>query len=446
MDPQHFKSGMVRTGTVRKSQGSILVGCMLAVTVISSNAYALRADYGLGVGVEYSDNIALMPTNEQDDTGLSFMAGFSLEHSTSALDADIRGGVDYTDYTSDVFSDETLGSFRANMTWRPLPGMLHWRLEDYYTQTLQSSVLPETPDNRIDANAFSTGPDIFIRVDPATTLESQLRRVEYYFEDADSDSTRNMASVAWVRALRSNFDVSANVAYQDTEYTERDDIDFTRFDYFLRGAYRPGRSELLIDLGASKIDRDNFDDLDGFLGRVLLTRQVGVYTTLNLEISSQYTDSGVDLLTAGALPYALDLSNEQISGDLFYDNRIDARYYRGTADSNWGIHLQLRNEDYETLDLDRETAGLQFDMHRNLSASLYLNGYVLMRHEKFTELSRTNNDAEFSLGLERRMSRDITARLDYAYNTRDGSDVMSDYDENRITFLIYYGSNPATFR
>lgn len=419
---------------------------LLAVLAYAPHAQAIQVDYGVGAGVEYSDNISLVRANEQDDTGVSLQAGFSLLHSTSVLDADIRSGIEYLDYTNDVFSDETLGSLRADVTWRPIPGVLHWQLEDYFTQTVRSSIVPETPDNRIDANAFSTGPDIFVRIDPVTTIEAQLRRADYYFEDTPTDSYRNIASVGWVRALRPELDVSANVAYQDANFTETDNIDFTRLDYFVRADSRRGRSELLVDIGLSQIDRDNSEDLDGFLGRLLLTRQVGVYTTLNLEVSSQYTDSGIDLLMAGATPFELDRADEQVSGDLFKDNRIEARYHTGTADRNWGAYLQLRDEDYELLDLDRESAELRLDMHRNLSASLYLNGYVMARREKYTDLSRTNKDAEMGVGLERRMTRNITARLDYAHNTRNSSDAFFDYDENRVFFLIYYGRNPATFR
>lgn len=426
----------------------MLVLNMMGLLVCApSTVHALRADYGLGVGAEYSDNIALVETDEQDDVGLSLFAGFSLEHSAAELDADVRGGIEYTDYTNDVFSDETLGSLRADVEWRPIPGVLHWTVEDYFTQTLRDSIAPETPANRINANAFSTGPDFFLRLGPATTFETHLRRAEYYFEDTDADSSRNMLSLAWVRALRPQLDVSANLAYEEANFTQTDSLDFDRFDYFLRGVSRRGRSELAADIGATRVDRESGDDIDGFLGRLLLRRQVGVNTQLDLEASSQYTDSGVDLLTAGAAPFTLDRSNEQISGDVFNDRRIEARYRTGTADRNWSAYIQLRDEDYDTLLRDRETRAVRLDFHRNISASLFLNGYALLRREEYTDVPlRTDNDAEYSLGLERRMSRTITARLDYAYNTRDSSIAGFDYDENRIVFLIYYGSNPSTFR
>jgi len=429
--------------TVASAVVANTVGLLLCIPAVQ----AIQVDYGFGAGAEYSDNIALEQDNERDDFGLSVFAGFSLVHTAAKLDADLRGGIEYTDYMNDVFADETLGSLRADVEWRPIPNVLHWHVEDYFTQTRRNILEPETPGNRVNANAFATGPDLFARIGPATTLESQLRRAEYYFEDSAADSSRNILSLGWVRALRPNLDASANVSYEDAEFTETDDLDFDRFDYFLRADSRRGRSSMLVDLGFSQIDRESAKDVDGFLGRLLLTRQVGVTTVLNLEVSSQYTDSGTDLLMAGPMPFTLDRTNEQISTDLFNDRRIEARYRSGTADRNWGAFVQLRDEDYETLLLDRESQALRLDFHRNLTASLYLNGYLLLRRDKYTDApQRTDKDATYSLGLERRLSRAVTARLDYAYNTRDSSMTGFDYDENRVLFLIYYGTNPGTFR
>ena len=429
--------------TVASSVMANTIALLLYVPVVQ----AIQVDYGFGAGAVSSDNIALQQDNEREDFGLSVLAGFSLQHTAARLDADLRGGIDYTDYMNDVFADQTLGSLRADVEWRPLPNILHWRVEDYFTQTRRNVLEPETPGNRVNANAFATGPDLFARIGPATTLETHLRRAEYYFEDNTADSSRNILSVGWVRALRPNLDASANVSYEDAAFTETDGLDFQRFDYFLRADSRRGRSSMRVDLGVSQIDRDSAEDVDGFLGRLLLTRQVGVTTVLNLEVSSQYTDSGTDLLMAGPAPFTLNRTNDQISTDLFNDRRIEARYRSGTSDHNWGAYIQLRNEDYETLLLDRETQALRLDFHRNLTASLYLNGYLLLRRDEYTDVpQRTDKDATYSLGLERRLSRVVTARLDYAYNTRDSSMAGLDYDENRVLLLVYYGSNPGTFR
>lgn len=441
-----FRSGLGGMMTrVSKGVRYILIaaGCVAHVPV----SHAFRNDYAVGVEAEYSDNFTLSETNEEDEVGLSLLLAYSLEHSSSIFDANVRAFLDYANYINNVFPDETLGSLRGDLEWRPMPGMLHWRLEDYFTQTLRDAAAPETPDNRINTNAFSTGPDIFFRLAPATTLEANLRRAEYYFEDSDVDSSRNMAALGWVRALRSTFDLSANIVYEDTDFSEEVNDDFERFDYFVRADTRRGRSTFIADIGATHIDRDNQEQLDGFLGRLSLLRQIGVNSQLYVEAAGQYTDSGTDLLMAGAGPFELDRSNELVTGDIFFDRRVEARYRRGTSERNWELHLLLRNEDYEILPRDRETYSVRFNFHRALAQSTYMNGYVLLRREDYVETTQLDKDAEYSLGLERRLARNLTARLDYVFNTRDSTLVGGDYDENRVTLLIYYGrTNPRSFR
>lgn len=410
------------------------------------DALAIRADYTLGVQAEYTDNITLTESNKQEEYPLSLLGGFLVEHSAAELDADVRGLLDYRNYLNDVYDNETLGSLSGAIEWRPMPGFLHLTAEDYFTQTAINSAAPETPDNRVNANAFSAGPDIFFRIAPATTLETHVRRSEYYFEDTAADSSRNSIAAGLVRAVRPQLDVSANLSYEDAEFSEDSRNDFSKLDYFLRGALQRGRTEVTVDAGISDIDRTVGDDVDGFLGRLILGRQIRTSARIDLELSSQYTDSGVDMLTAGSAPFVFDRTAEQISGDIFQDNRIEARYRSGTSDRNWGLYLVMRDEDYEILPQDRKSSGVRLDVRRGISESMYVNGYLQYRREDYVDLNQLNKDSEFGLGLERRLARRLTARVDYVFNARDSDAVGLDYDENRILFLVYYGSDPQLFR
>lgn len=424
-----------------------MLACMqILVLGFAHNLHAANADYTLGTQAEYTDNITLTEHNAQDDVALSLLGGFLVEHAAAELDADIRGLLDYRNYLDNTYDNETLGSLSATAEWRPLPSFLHVVVEDYFTQTALNSEAPDTPDNRINANAFSAGPDLFFRLAPATSLETQLRRSEYYFEDSTADSSRNSIAAAWVRAIRPQLSVSANVAYEDAEFDEQGQNDFSKTDYFLGSVVQRGRTELAVDLGMSDIDRSVAEDVDGFLGRLSLARQIRTNARLDLELSAQYTDSGVDLLTAGSAPFEVDRSGEQVSGDIFFDRRLEARYHSGTSERSWGAYLIVRNEDYEIIPQDRESAGVRLEMRRGISESLYVNGHAQYRKEDYLDIDQTNKDSELGVGLERQLARRLTARLDYTLNSRNSDVVDASYDENRIIFLIYYGSDPQLFR
>lgn len=432
-------------GVARRFFG-LAVFAVACAAIPLQDALALRADYTLGVQAEYSDNITLSETNTREEYPLSLLAGVSLEHSAAELDADVRGLLDYRNYLEDTYDNETLGSLSATAEWRPMPGALHLVVEDYFTQTAINAADPETPDNRVNANAFSIGPDLFFRLAPATTLETHLRRSEYYFEDTTADSSRNSIGLGLVRAIRPQLSLSANIAYEDAKFSDDSDGDFNKMDYFLRADIERGRTLLTVDAGVSDIDRSVEDDVDGFLGRMLLGRQIRTNARVDLEISSQYTDSGVDMLVAGSAPFVFDRTAEQVSGDIFLDNRVEARYISGTSERSWGVYLILRDEDYEVLPQDRRSYGGRVDFRRGISESTYLNGYAQYREEDYSELDQTNKDSELGLGLERRLTRLITARVDYILTSRNSDVAGLGYDENRILLLVYYGSDPNLFR
>lgn len=424
-------------------KGVCLFGFFMSV---SHSAYAVRADYTLGVQAEYTDNIALTEANTKNETTLSLLGGFLANHAAADLDANVRGLLEYANYLENTYDNEVLGSLSAVAEWRQLPGALHWAVEDYFTQTALNAQAAETPDNRVNANAFSAGPDIIMRLAPATTLETHLRRSEYYFEDIASDSGRNSILASWVRAVRPQLSLSANVGYEETKYSERGLSDYDRLDYFVSADTQHGRSEFLVDVGASSIDKNIGDDVSGFLGRLSLGRQIRTNARLDVDVSTQYTDSGTDLLAAGSAPFEMDRSGEQISGDVFFDRRIEARYTSGSSEMNWSGYLIARDEDYELLPQDRESKRIRLDFHRAIAESLYLNGYVQYGKETYKDLSQDNKDTELGLGLERRLARKITARLDYSFLNRNSNVAGADYDENRVLFLMYYGSDPQQFR
>lgn len=446
-----FPFGIAARDHLRTRMGRGLLACAhAAVLLYIPDALAIRTDYTLGMQAEYSDNIRLTENGQQSDLALSLLGGMLVEHTAAELDANIRGLFDYRDYLEDTFGSETLGSLNANVEWRPLPGALHLIAEDYLTQTRVRSTEPETPANRINTNALSVGPDVFFRPAPGNTLETQIRRSEYYFEDSPTvtspDSSRNSILAGWVRALRPQLSLSANIAYEDAEFEDQSQFDFSKTDYFLRAAYERGRSDVIADVGLSDIDRNTGEDVDGFLGRISMGRQIRMNARLDLDVSAQYTDSGMDLLATGSGPFALDRIGEQVSGDIFFDRRVEARFISGTADRNWAAYVIARDEDYELLPLDRRTTAVRLDVRRGIADALYLNGHVQHRIEKYSDIGQTNKDSEIGLGLERLLSRKVTARLEYAFNTRNSDVAGADYDENRVLLLVYYGGNPDSFR
>ena len=419
----------------------LLAGCAMTLPSL-----AARVDYSLGVEAEYSDNSTLASSNENDDLRQSALLGMSFQEDTSKLTADIRTLVEYSDYRDDSFPDESWFYLNGNASWAIRPSSFYWIVEDYYSQQRRNSLLPETPDNLIDTNVFSTGPDFYFRLNPANRLHLGVRGSDYRFEDTPVDSTRGLLLIAWQYAISASTELSLNAEYQDVAFDEVEDADFDRQDLFFRIETQPSRSSFQLDLGASYIDRELEEDVDGFLARMIWRNQFRQESYFQLDASSQYTDSGLDLLSSGAQNDQFDRVGEQISGDIFYDSRLEATYSFGLAASSYTIQASYREEDYEVLLQDRRSRGLRIGYEYMYSPTLTLTGQLQYRKYMNLDVDQTDRERTGGIALNYRISRNYTLRTEYNLNTQESNIPTAEYDENRILLVFFYGRDPGSYR
>jgi hypothetical protein len=413
---------------------------------MSYSSGAARVDYSMGVEAEYSDNPTLAESNESDDLRQSALLGISLQENTSKVSADIRSLLEYRDYRDDSFPDESWFYLNGEATWTIRPSSFLWVVEDYYSQQEQNTLLPGTPDNLINTNVFSTGPDLYFHVNPVHQLHLGARGSDYRFENTPADNRRALLTLAWLYGYSSSTELSLNAQYQNAWFTETDDADFRRQDLFFRIDTEPSRSTLQIDLGRSYIDRETEEDVDGFLARLIWQNQFRLDSYFRLDASSQYTDSGLDLLTTGTQSTEFDRFGEQITGDIFHDQRLEGIYRFGNVRSSYDIEASYRKEDYEVLLRDRRSRGLRIVYERIYSSTVTLTGQLRYRKYLYLDVDQTDRERSASIGLNRRLTRNYTLRMEYTLNTQESNIPAAEYSENRILVVFFYGMDPGSYR
>ncbi|MCW8934275.1 MAG: hypothetical protein OQK98_06085 [Gammaproteobacteria bacterium] len=413
---------------------------------------AVTAEYSTGVELEYSDNSLLTNDNELDDVRQVIMLGFSLEEKSSYIDTEISSLIEYDDYRNDTFDDEFLGYLNAESTFTIRPSSFYWVIEDYYSQVQRDSLLPTTPDNRINTNVFSTGPNFKFNVGPANYIDTEIRYADYKFDDrnaadtADNDSDRTSVLFSWVYGLNSTTDISLNSEYQDVDFKEFTDSDFIRNDLYIRYKKTLGRSYYQIDLGGSNFKKEVGESLDGFLGRIVLRNQFRQQSYFQLDASSQYTDTSQDLINQAQQNQQLELVENRLSGELFYDVRIEPVYHLGTSVNSYEIQGLYREEDYDVILQDRRSKGLRLNYGYTHSADFSLNSYLQYREYNYTDILQIDKETVFSISSNKRISRDFSFILEYSYVEQDSNVETAKYDNNRILFSFFYGRSPRSYR
>jgi len=425
----------------------IFLTVIMTGSVFMNPCLAARTNYSLGIEASYTDNSTLVADDPIDDLIRSALLGFEFNEDSSIVQANVRSLAQYRDYREDSFSDEVLLYLSLDSTFTLRPSSFFWKFEDYFSQQQLDNLTPGTPDNLINTNVFSTGPDFFFRISSSDSLYVGSRINDYNFENEDVNNSRLILSLAYIAGISSSVDMSLNAQYQDATYDTLEVADFLRQDLFLRFDSRPSRSQFVLDLGLSYIDRDEtLEDVDGYLARLLWHNQFREYSYFRLNALSQYTDSSLNLLSSGAQTIQFDRAGSQINGDIFKEQRIEAMYHFATSSSSYNVQARFSEEDYEVLPQDRLSRGANFNYTHILSRTTNLTAYLRYQKYVYRDVEQRDTQRVGGLSLNYRLSRKYTFRFEYTLNSQDSNVQIAQYDENRIFISFFYGLDPGTYR
>lgn len=409
---------------------------------LSVTANAVEFDYSYGVEMEYSDNVRLSSVDSQDELERSALVGVSFVEETSTVEADISTMLQHNNYRDETFPDENWFYLNGDVNLTLRPRTFFWSIEDIFSQQELDVFAPETPDNLINTNFFSTGPDLVFRINPANQVEVGARVSDFRYDQVNTDSQRASLDAAWVYRLYRGSSLSMNYGFEKAEFDELQDSDFDRQNVFIRYTSQYSRSMFEMDAGYSYVDRESGDTLNGLLGRLQWRNQFRDQSHFELELSSQYTDTGQDLITYDPI----SMSNSQINGDIFYDKRVEATYHLSYQSSTYEVLMLFRDEDYEILARDRRIKGIRLNYGHVYSTTLSMNAQVEFRTHDNIDVGQTDDRTSAVLSGVYRLSRDYTFQLQYNYLEQKSDVSTSNYKENRVMLSFYYGRNPRSYR
>jgi hypothetical protein len=422
-------------------QGVLLVGCAVTVSVSAADfAY----DVSLTAG--HSDNIGLVPTNEQEEDIAAAGLSFSLGQKSARLEADAVGNFSYVEYLDNTYDSDLLGNFAGNARFQIVPQRLTWSVADNFGQVLSDPFSPPTPANRENVNYFTTGPDLTMAFGSQSRLRVGGRYALATYEDLDLDFDTLSGSVVLERSLSEASTVSLNFSAASTEYDNTTiGADYEQQEAFVRYDVTGARTALAIDLGYTAIDGDAVNDekQDGLLLRLDATRRITPSSTARLAVGREFANSatafaglqsvgGIGLGTTPGLQTTQPFTND--SATLTWDF---SRNRTGV-----GVFAYWSDQSYEGVaavqDQTLTTYGTQFTRQMSPRTSLS----VLAQHTQ-AEFDVPNSDYDEltgGLGFSWQMSKSVSLTAAYDYFRRSSDQFAgADAVENRFTLSIAYG-------
>jgi hypothetical protein len=415
----------------------------VAVTGLCAAAqmgWGAELSYGVDAGVGYSDNIAKVADDKQDETIATVGAQLRLDQESRRLTAKVATRFEYRDYLDNSFDSEVIGNLVGNAVLNIVEERLTWTLDDTYGQTTSNQFAPVTPDNRENVNHLSTGPDFTLPLGSRNKLLVHGRYVDVHYEDNELGNNRIRGELALLRELSDASSVSLNATSERVSYD--DEAQFVEFDHnetFLSYNLAAARTTMSIEAGATEI-RAAGQSNDSWLGRIEVTRQASSALNVGLEIGHDFSDAGSAFAQMQSLqPGSVDPVQVQQTAAPFENNygALFARFSRNRT----GLQLRLgyTDEGYDAQPLfDRKRISLDLSLQRNLNSYLSAHLSTNYSRQEFEELDRKFADLSATLGLRWGVSRTSFVSVDYRYLDRNDDASGADFRANELWVRFAY--------
>ena len=282
-----------------------LAGALAAGSAAADDLYGPFATphtaWSVFAGATRTDNATLLPGGPSDTVATAGV-DLSLFRDTGHLRADVDGSLRYEDYLDNTYPGHTLGQVTATAAYAFIPERFVWVVQDTYGQTNANPEQPTTPQNRINANYLSTGPDAALRLGGTLDLLVGARYSQSYFQSnpfAQVDSRSESGTLGLRDRLSTSSSISVNVTDAHVEYQEPGNPSYDQATVYGRYDARSTRGGLALDVGVAQL-RDAGGTVHDPLARLTLFHRLTPSWNVNLGVASEFQNSAQALQAAFA--------------------------------------------------------------------------------------------------------------------------------------------------
>lgn|GEM_PF-2490191 len=273
--------------------GSAGVGSALAADDVADALRTPHNDWSIFAGVEHDSNATRTPSGASDEIG-NVGGTVSVFHQTERFTGSLNGAAAYDDYVHNTVSSRSYVNAAASASYAFVPEVFKWVVSDVTGPVVQVPGQPITPNNYINANVFSTGPELALPITANGVLSldaaygiSDFRSVNYA-----NDHTVT-GKVAWTEHLSATAEASVNADYSRVDYQLSGAATFDLRDAYLRYAARDKRQGIELDAGVSASSGGGLSST-GPLFRARLYRAITPSLSIDLKVDTRQQSSGMN--------------------------------------------------------------------------------------------------------------------------------------------------------
>jgi len=405
------------------------------------NALASDLDFSAAYAARFSDNIVLVPTNEQDEfiNSLSLGLGYNKESNDGGIH--LTAKADRVDYLNNIFDDENLFSLSSKGYLRVRSNFLVLRGAGFFFQGIIDPFSPQTPENRQDIGVLWAGPDLNFHLGPSDTLGIEARLGAFLFENSPIDNTREHIAARLLHDYALRTKGSLNVEFEEVHYSDGGlNLNFNRGDVFVRlDRTSTPLWRNTLDLGVTRIKQESFKSSTKPLARLSSTLRASRGQNITLLASVEFTDSGRELRNTASIKTGLNLTEESTSSDVFYTKTAGLLYNFKSTLLNGTVRMRLVNQDFQRVQLKNKRA-----MEEDIALSHDL--FPTTRLAVFASFNKTNWGGVNRIDRERTVGtrliylirKNFWVNAELKQMNRNSTDSINNYTANIVSIGLSY--------
>lgn len=402
--------------------------------MVAGDCMGLEFGYSLTERYEYSNNIYRLDNVGPDEQINSFSANILFKQESPRLQVDVLGSGIYRDYYWESFQDDYDLTTKSRVDWKIVPDVFSWHFSDEFRQIPISTLVNDRPDNRQDRNIFSTGPDLHFRFTGDYRLGLSMRYEDEYFEESETDNTRQEFLVTLEHAINSVSTISINGDHRRVQY---DNLllnrNYTEHRAYISYARSMGRTRSGGDLGASRTRPDDIEEISGAYIRFFMSHRLNSRSDAELTYLRRYSDAANFTRTSTSPEFDDETDNgiflfKELAGSFLFRDGIDFLKFS----------VVFRERNFQSGDLDRKRAGAVLDYRRSIHPLMMFHIGGAYGSYDYLQIKRADETLDTSAGLTYVLNRSMLLDLSLSGSRRQSSDERVEYREQRGSLSITY--------
>ena len=440
----------------RRASAATLAVLLLAVTLPA------RADLSWSVDAKVGrdDNVGLAAGNAQSSTTEAVGGSLLFDQPQGRLKADVAGSGQFNHYADGNFKDQVVGSADGSLRYEIVPEMFSWSLADTFGQGQRDLLAPANPQNRVNINVFSTGPQLLLPIGERNVAKLDARYGHDTYGDARPNDNRYTGAFALVRRLSPSSNGSLNASFARVEYAVPGIAGYDLEQAYARFETTDTRQGFSVDAGAARTVQSGSTNNNPIL-RVDWRQRLTGYLSLSLGAGREVTDtsgqfqnevrfngvprSGPPAVGPPQTTQTLPLSNQPFRSD----------YVRGTlsferARTRIALGASYVKERYLTDATANGTRkGFNAALSRQVTARVSAQLAANYQDRSFGTLNTSDRTTFVNAGVTWAFARNLSATLGYYHERRNSDSAGLSYSSNRYVLGVRYapgrraGASPA---